>query len=69
LGSWVSSPAAWPRGGGSAALAALHEFSQGALREIDRLANAALRDAVRRKKKLVDRELVLHAGDALVRFD
>jgi general secretion pathway protein A len=51
------------------ALAALHEQSQGALRDIDRLATASLRDASRRKKKLVDRELVLRAADALVRFD
>lgn len=51
------------------ALAALHELSQGALREIDRLANTALRDAVRRKKKLVDRELITRAAEALARFD
>lgn len=51
------------------ALAALHEQSQGALRDIDRLATASLRDASRRKKKLVDRELVLRVADALVRFD
>jgi len=51
------------------ALAALHELSQGALREIDRLAGAALRDAARRKKKLVDRELIVRVGEALARFD
>jgi len=51
------------------ALAVLHELSQGALREIDRLASAALRDAARRKKKLVDRELVMRVGESLVRFD
>ena len=51
------------------ALAALHELSQGALREIDRLASAALRDAARRKKKLVDREIVLRVGESLARFD
>jgi general secretion pathway protein A len=51
------------------ALAALHEQSQGALRDIDRLATASLRDASRRKKKLVDREVVLRVADALVRFD
>src|SRR5882672_9150866 len=50
------------------ALAALHELSQGALREIDRLAAAALRDAARRKKKLVDREIVLRVGENLARF-
>jgi general secretion pathway protein A len=51
------------------ALAALHELSQGALREIDRLAAAALRDAARRKKKLIDRELVLRVSEALARFE
>lgn len=51
------------------AIAALHEASQGALREIDRLATAALRDAARRKKKLVDREVVARAAEALARFD
>ena len=51
------------------ALAALHEHSQGALREIDRLATAALRDAARRKKKLVDRDVVTRVAEALVRFD
>jgi type II secretory pathway predicted ATPase ExeA len=51
------------------ALAALHELSQGSLRDIDRLASGALRDAARRKKKLVDRELVLRLAEALVHFD
>lgn len=51
------------------ALSALHEASQGALREIDRLATAALRDAARRKKKLVDRDVVTRAAEALARFD
>jgi len=51
------------------AIAALHELSQGALREIDRLATAALREATRRKKKLVDRDLVTRVAESLVRFD
>lgn len=51
------------------ALAALHELSQGALREIDRLATASLREAARRKKNLVDRAVVLRASDALAHFD
>lgn len=51
------------------ALAALHELSQGALREIDRLATAAMREASRRKKKLVDRDVITRAAEALVRFD
>jgi hypothetical protein len=51
------------------ALSALHELSQGALREIDRLATAALREAARRKKKLVDREIILHVAEPLARFE
>lgn len=51
------------------ALGALHEASQGALREIDRLATAALREAARRKKKLVDREIVVRVAEALARFE
>jgi hypothetical protein len=51
------------------ALGALHELSLGALREIDRLATAALREAVRRKKKLVDRELVTRVAESIARFD
>ena len=51
------------------ALAALHELSQGALREIDRLAAAALREAARRTKKLIDREILVRVGEALVHFD
>jgi type II secretory pathway predicted ATPase ExeA len=51
------------------ALAALHELSQGALREIDRLATAALREAARRKKKLVDREIITRVAESLARFD
>ena len=51
------------------ALASLHELSQGALREIDRLATSALREAARRKKKLVDRESILRVAEPLARFD
>jgi general secretion pathway protein A len=51
------------------ALAALHEHSTGALREIDRLATAALRDCARRKKRLVDRAGVDKAAELLARFD
>ncbi|MFO0762652.1 MAG: AAA family ATPase [Byssovorax sp.] len=40
------------------------ELSQGSLREIDRLASAALREAARRKKKLVERDLVTRAVPA-----
>jgi type II secretory pathway predicted ATPase ExeA len=40
------------------AIAALHEHGAGSLRDIDRIAQAAMRDAARRKKKLVDRAAV-----------
>jgi type II secretory pathway predicted ATPase ExeA len=51
------------------ALATLHEHSQGVLREIDRLASAALRDAAKRKKQLVDRDVIIRVAEALARFD
>jgi len=51
------------------AVATLHELSQGSLREIDRLATAALREAARRKKKLVDKDVITRVAEALVRFD
>jgi general secretion pathway protein A len=51
------------------AVAALHDLSQGSLREIDRLATAALREAARRKKKLVDKDVIARVGASLVRFD
>jgi general secretion pathway protein A len=51
------------------ALAALHEQSHGALRDIDRLATAALREAARRQKKLVERDVVTRVAEALARFD
>lgn len=44
----------------SDAVAMIHEASLGALREIDRIATGALRFAARRKKKLVEREIVAH---------
>jgi general secretion pathway protein A len=36
----------------------LHEHATGSLRDVDRVAQIAMRDAVRRKKKTVDREAV-----------
>jgi general secretion pathway protein A len=36
----------------------MHEHATGALRDIDRIAHGALRDAARRKRKTVDREAV-----------
>ena len=38
------------------AIAMIHEASLGSLREIDRIATAALRESARRKRKLVERE-------------
>ena len=40
------------------AIALIHEHSTGALRDVDRIAASALRDAFRRKKKTVDRDAV-----------
>jgi type II secretory pathway predicted ATPase ExeA len=43
------------------ALTLLHEATLGAMRDVDRLASAALRDAARRKRKLVERDAVARA--------
>jgi len=40
------------------AVALIHEHSTGALRDVDRIADSAMRDAARRKKKVIDREAV-----------
>jgi general secretion pathway protein A len=40
------------------AIAMLHEAAFGSLRDIDRVANTALRTAARRKRKLVERDIV-----------
>jgi type II secretory pathway predicted ATPase ExeA len=40
------------------AVAMLHEAASGALRDVDRLATAALREAARKKRKLVERDIV-----------
>jgi len=40
------------------AVAMLHEAANGSLRDIDRLATAALREAARRKRKLVERDVL-----------
>jgi type II secretory pathway predicted ATPase ExeA len=42
----------------SDAIASIHEAATGGMRDIDRLATAALREAARRKKKLVERDIV-----------
>jgi len=49
------------------ALALLHEASAGAHRELDRLASLALREAARKKRKLVDSELVRDVLDRQAR--
>ena len=51
----------------AAAVALLHEHSSGAHRDLDRLASLALREAVRRKKKLVEHETVSAVLDAEAR--
>jgi type II secretory pathway predicted ATPase ExeA len=50
----------------SDALAMLHEAATGALRDIDRLATAALREAARKKRKLVERDVVSRVVDIAV---
>jgi general secretion pathway protein A len=45
------------------ALAMLHEAATGALRDVDRLATAALREAARKKRKLVERDVVSRVVD------
>jgi general secretion pathway protein A len=45
------------------AVAMLHEAAAGSLRDVDRLASAALKDIVRRKKKLVDRDSLARVID------
>jgi type II secretory pathway predicted ATPase ExeA len=46
------------------ALTLLHQSAGSSLREVDRLASAALRETARRKKKLVDRDVMARvAGD------
>lgn len=46
------------------ALAMLHEAASGSLRDIDRIAIAALRDAARKKRKLVERDVISKVIDA-----
>lgn len=52
------------------ALATLHEAAGSSLREIDRIATAGLREAARRKKKLVERDAMARVvGDLLADGD
>ena len=39
----------------------MHEATSGAMRDIDRIAAAALRDATRKKRKLVERDAISRA--------
>jgi general secretion pathway protein A len=53
----------------SDALALLHEATSGAMRAVDRLATAALREAARKKRRLVERDVVARVIDSEVRRD
>ncbi len=44
----------------SDAIAMIHEAALGSLRDIDRVATAALRESARRKRRLVERDVVAH---------
>ena len=48
----------------SDAVAMLHEAASGALRDLDRLATASLREAARKKRKLVERDVLARVVDA-----
>jgi len=45
-------------------LTMLHEATRGAMRELDRLATAALREAARKKRRLVERDVLARVLDA-----
>ena len=47
------------------AVAMIHETALGSLRDIDRVATAALRASARRKRKLVERDVVDHVINVL----
>lgn len=49
------------------AVALLHEATSGSMREIDRIASASLREAARKKRRLVERDLVARAIEASTR--
>jgi len=51
----------------SETIALIHEATLGSMRDIDRLATATLRDAARKKKKLVERDLASRAIEASTR--
>jgi hypothetical protein len=54
---------------GRVAMALLHEASLGGMRDTDRLATAALRETARKKRKLVERDVVARVTDAHVNGD
>ncbi|WP_277958201.1 hypothetical protein, partial [Anaeromyxobacter oryzisoli] len=45
------------------AVAMLHEAATGGMRDLDRLATGCLREAARKKRKLVERDLLPHVLD------
>ncbi|QRK10646.1 hypothetical protein JQX13_11520 [Archangium violaceum] len=47
----------------------LHEAASGALRDMDRLATVALREAARKKKKLVERDTLARVLDIVAHED
>jgi general secretion pathway protein A len=49
---------------GADAVALLHEHTAGGMRDVDRIATAALRDAARKKRRLVERDLIAHLVEA-----
>jgi len=53
----------------SDAISILHEATAGSLRDIDRIATAALRAALRRKRKLVERDIIARVVADLNRGD
>jgi len=53
----------------SDAIAMIHEAAVGAMRDIDRVATAALRDTARRKRKLVERDVIARVLEADARRD
>jgi hypothetical protein len=46
------------------AIAMLHEATRGAMRDLDRLATLALRDSAKKKRKLVERDVVARILEA-----
>ena len=46
------------------AIALLHESTSGAMRNLDRLATAAIREAARKKRKLIERDLIARVIEA-----